>query len=42
MLRDVRLKLRSDGVYHPKALKLMFKVRCKEDASRPECAEGLE
>ena len=42
MLRDVRLKLRADEIYHPTALKLMFKVRCKEDASRPECAEGLE
>lgn len=42
MLRDVRIKLRDDEVYHPKALKLMYKVRCKQDASRPECAEGLE
>lgn len=42
MLRDVRIKLRDEGVYHEKALKLMFKVRCKMDASRPECAERLE
>lgn len=42
MLRDVRIQLRDDGVFNPKALKLMFKVRCKEDPSRPECAERLE
>jgi hypothetical protein len=42
MLRNVRLKLREDGVYNEKALKLMFKVRCKEDATRPECTERLE
>ncbi len=42
MLRDVRISLRDENVYHPKALKLMYKVRCKKDASRSECAEGLE
>jgi len=42
MFLDVRVKLRSSGVYHKNALKLMRKVRCKKDGTRAECAEKRE
>lgn len=35
--RDIRLALKKDGVIHPKALKLLWKVRCSEDPTRAEC-----
>lgn len=40
---DVRVKLRDDqALYHPMALKLMRKVRCRSDGSRAECAQRRE
>lgn len=40
---DVRVKLRDDqSLYHPVALKLMRKVRCRSDATRAECAQKRE
>jgi hypothetical protein len=43
MFLDVRVELR-DGqkVYHPTALKLMRKIRCKADSSRAECVMKRE
>lgn len=35
--RDVRLALKEDGLAHPKALKLLWKIRCAEDPSNAEC-----
>ncbi len=42
MLKDVRIALRDDGLYDPKALKLMLKVRCSEDPTKAECVDGRE
>ena len=36
--REIRLAMREEGVHHPKALKLLWKVRCSEDPTNPECA----
>lgn len=35
--RESRIALRDQGVYHPKALTLFRKVRCKVDSSLAEC-----
>ncbi len=42
MLRDVRIKLRDQGTYDGKMLKLMRKLRCKTNPAAAECAEKLE
>lgn len=42
MLRDVRVKLRDQGVYDGKMLKLMRKLRCKTNPAAAECVEKLE
>lgn len=42
MLRDVRIKLRDEGVYDGKMLKLMRKLRCKANPVAAECTEKLE
>jgi len=42
MLRDVRIKLRDQGVYDGKMLKLMRKLRCKTNPAAAECVEKLE
>lgn len=34
----VRAELAKDGVHHPKALKLLKSIRCKNDPTRSECA----
>lgn len=41
-LKNVRVALREKGIYDPRALNLMLKVRCKEDPSRSECVESTE
>lgn len=38
MLRQARLSLKQDGVYEPKMLTLMRKIRCKMDAADAECS----
>ncbi|MEQ5835802.1 hypothetical protein J3364_12275 [Marinobacter sp. NFXS9] len=40
MLREVRLSLLDEGVYDPRAIKLMKAIRCRVDASRAECASS--
>jgi hypothetical protein len=35
--KQIRLALRDEGVNHPKALTLLWKIRCGEDPSRAEC-----
>lgn len=44
LLRSVRVQLRDSKLklYHPKALKLFRKLRCKADAARGECVEDVE
>lgn len=41
-MRDSRLSLRDEGLYEPKALRLMRKVRCKHTPSQGECASKIE
>ncbi|UZE95292.1 putative solute-binding protein [Alkalimarinus alittae] len=41
-MRDSRLSLRDEGLYEPKALTLMRKVRCKHTPSQGECASKVE
>ncbi len=36
--REIRLAMKSEGVHHPKALKLLWKIRCSEDPTRSECS----
>ena len=35
--RDIRLALKSDDTFDPKALKLLWKIRCTQDPGRAEC-----
>ncbi len=35
---EIRLALRDEGIHDPKALKLLWKIRCSEDPTRSECA----
>ncbi len=35
--REIRLAMRDDGLYHPTALKMLWKIRCSEDPARGEC-----
>jgi len=41
-LQKLRLKLRDEGTYDAKMLKLMRKVRCRIDSSALECSQKLE
>lgn len=42
LFREVRIKLRDDAVYDGTMLTLLRRLRCKEDATRAECAEKRE
>lgn len=42
MLRDVRISLRDEGIYHPTMLKILRKLRCRENPAAAECVEKLE
>lgn len=42
LFRDVRESLVEDGVYDPKMVKLLRRVRCSMDASRAECTMSDE
>lgn len=35
--REIRMALKSEGVHHPKALKMLWKIRCSENPSAAEC-----
>ena len=35
--RQIRLALKAEGVHHPKALKMLWKIRCQNDPSNAEC-----
>lgn len=37
-IKKVRDELLNDGIHHPKALKLLKSIRCKNDPTRGECA----
>jgi hypothetical protein len=36
--RNIRLAMKDEGVHHPKALKLLWKIRCSENPTHAECA----
>jgi hypothetical protein len=36
---DIRLALKAEGIHEPKALKLLWKIRCSEDPTRSECSK---
>ncbi|WP_344798197.1 putative solute-binding protein [Litoribacillus peritrichatus] len=42
MLKEVRLSLRDEGVYHPKALKLFKRIRCKQQPNDADCSDPRE
>ena len=42
LFRSSRIKLRADGIYNAKTLKLMRKVRCKHTPENLECIEKTE
>lgn len=42
MLRDVRLTLREEGVYDPRMLTLLRRLRCADTPTAAECVEQLE
>ncbi|MCA6062029.1 hypothetical protein I9W95_00250 [Thalassolituus marinus] len=42
MLRQIRVSLTNDGVYDPRMMKLMFRLRCRAEPGHYECAEKLE
>tara|TARA_R110001592_G_scaffold52511_8_gene160689 strand:+ start:6518 stop:7519 length:1002 start_codon:yes stop_codon:yes gene_type:complete len=35
--RDIRLALKAEGVHHPVALKMLWKIRCANEPSNAEC-----
>ena len=42
LLREARLSLTEEGIYAPKMMTLMKKVRCKNQPSRAECSDNQE
>jgi hypothetical protein len=42
MLRQVRIELKNEGVYDPRMLKILFKLRCRTNPGHYECVEKLE
>ena len=42
MMRDARIKLRESGYYDATMLSIMKRIRCAQDAQRPECSQETE
>lgn len=42
MLRQIRMQLRDEGVYHASMLTLMRKLRCRQQPAAAECVDKLE
>lgn len=42
MMRQARISMTKQGIYHPKMISLMKKVRCRLEPEQPECSDGLE
>lgn len=42
MMREARIQLTKDGIYDPKMMNLLKKVRCKIEPSAGECADTIE
>lgn len=37
--KRIRMELKKDNVFHPKALRLLWKIRCRIDRTRGECSQ---
>ena len=35
--REIRMALKAEGVHDPKALKMLWKIRCSQDPTNAEC-----
>lgn len=42
MMREARIQLTKDGIYDPRMMSLLKKVRCKIEPSAGECADSIE
>lgn len=42
MMRQARISITQQGIYHPKMMSLMKKVRCRVEPEQSECSDGLE
>lgn len=42
MLREARISMTQQGIYHPKMMSLMKRVRCRQAAAAAECSENRE
>ncbi len=42
MMRQARIQLTKDGIYDPKMMSLLKKVRCKLEPGASECADNIE
>ena len=42
MMREARIQLTKDGIYDPKMMRLLKKVRCKIEPAAGECADSIE
>lgn len=42
MFRQIRIELTKQGAYDPRMIKIMFKLRCRDNPNHYECAEGAE
>ncbi len=42
MLRQVRLELKNEGIYDPRMLKILYKLRCRTNPSHYECIQKFE
>ena len=42
MMREARIQLTKDGIYDPKMMNLLKKVRCKIEPAAGECADSIE
>ena len=42
MLRQVRIELKDQGIYDPRMLKILYKLRCRTEPGHYECVEFLE
>jgi len=42
MMREARIQLTKDGIYDPKMMSLLKKVRCRIEPAAAECADGNE
>ncbi|MDM1021880.1 DUF6091 family protein [Acinetobacter sp. VNK23] len=42
MMRQARISMTKQGIYHPKMMNLMKKIRCRAEPTQAECSDNLE